>query len=188
MLPIPSTCYRCGKIAEAFVTCPGCRRASPLTAVYARAKYEGVARNIVWQLKFTGTQAAARDMITAMDLATFVVPGAIITHVPAATARVRQRGFDQARLLARDIAKRHQLAYVPCLTRLNQARQVGASRAERFAHLEQAFRLRGGLDVQGQHIVLVDDVLTTGATVESAARMLRAAGAKRIDAVVFARA
>lgn len=113
-------------------------------------------------------------------------PGFIIVPVPTATSRVRQRGYDQATVLARRLARKQRLPYARLLARLGQAHQVGAGRAERVSHLKDAFRAIRVAHIQGAHILLIDDVCTTGATLESAARTLRAAGAKRVDALVFA--
>jgi predicted amidophosphoribosyltransferase len=72
--------------------------------------------------------------------------------------------------------------------RIGQAHQVGAGRAQRKKQLDGVFRPRHIERIKGQHIILVDDVLTTGATLESAARTLRRAGAAQVDAWVFAKA
>ncbi|MEO6513588.1 MAG: phosphoribosyltransferase family protein [Candidatus Saccharimonadales bacterium] len=143
---------------------------------------------MIWKLKFSGARAAAKDMARAMAPLVITSENMIIVHAPTATSRIRTRGYDQARLLACEIARQTKCAYVPALVRLDQKRQVGASRTERFEHLSNAFRLTGRVNVVGAHILLVDDVLTTGATLEAAAVILKKAGAKRVDAVVFARA
>jgi ComF family protein len=146
--------------------------------------YEGLAKDLIWQLKFQGARAAARQM--ACHMPSPHEPVDYIVPVPTATSRVRRRGYDQAKLLARELAKRDQLVLLDCLSRSGQAHQVGASRRERLRQLQAAFRVRSAPLIKGRRIMLVDDVVTTGATLEAAATVLRAAGAKSVDAMVFA--
>ncbi len=110
----------------------------------------------------------------------------LLVPVPTATTRVRERGYDQAVVLARELSRLSGRTSACPLVRLGQAHQVGASRAARLRHLDGAFRVRYSDKIKGAHIVLIDDVCTTGATLESAARALREAGAKQVDALVFA--
>jgi ComF family protein len=112
----------------------------------------------------------------------------MLVHVPTAAVRVRQRGYDQAELLTRELSRLTGLPQRYLLARSGSSRQVGASRAERVLHLSDAFRVRRPELVAGKRILLVDDVLTTGATIEAAARTLKKAGAARVDAIVFAQA
>jgi predicted amidophosphoribosyltransferase len=93
------------------------------------------------------------------------------------------RGYDQAQVIARELAKRRQLAYRQLLSRSGTFRQVGASRESRFSQLKGAFTAKGHTP---SHVLLVDDVLTTGASVESAAKELKRNGAKTVDVAVFA--
>ena len=185
---IPSACYRCGMATDKSKTCKGCKRVTKLSAMYAITKYEGYAKEAIWKLKFSGARAAAKDLGLAMAMKLELPEGALIVHTPTATSHIRTRGYDQACLLARVISRQTGCAYAPCLVRIGQQRQVGASRKQRFEQLVNAFRVAGGYDLQGTHVLLVDDVLTSGATLEAAADVLKRAGAKQIDAVVFARA
>ena len=109
----------------------------------------------------------------------------LIVPVPTATSRVRSRGYDHAKLLAKELAGAAQLKHESLLLRLCQTRQAGAKRQTRIQQLEGAFGLKKQ-DIKGKHVLLVDDVVTTGATLEEAAKVLKQAGAKTIDAVVFA--
>ncbi|HKR82318.1 MAG TPA: phosphoribosyltransferase family protein [Candidatus Saccharimonadales bacterium] len=112
----------------------------------------------------------------------------VLVFVPTATSRVRQRGYDQARLIARELGRLHRIPLLPALVRVGQRRQVGASGEQRRRQLQDAFRVVRKPTLKGKHVVLVDDVVTSGATLEAAARVLHQAGAQRIDAAVFARA
>jgi ComF family protein len=185
----PESCYRCQTIMNKSLTCATCRQTSPLHSVHVAAVYGAVAKSLIWKLKLAGAQSAARVMVQRMAelLQTNPRVGAIIVPVPTATSRVRQRGYDQAKLLARELSKQTRLPYYNCLARLGQTHQHGLSRRERLAQLETAFRIKRPGLVRDAHIILVDDVVTTGATLEAAAAKLRVAGAARIDAVVFAR-
>jgi ComF family protein len=108
----------------------------------------------------------------------------VIVHVPTTAKRTRQRGYDQAKLIAGELSRITGLPRFDCLARSGKARQVGASRAERLKQLQAAFRLKK--PVAGKHIVLIDDVVTTGATLEAAAKVLHVNGASSVHAIVFA--
>jgi ComF family protein len=181
--PIPERCYRCRKISAFARTCSACRKTSRLQAVKVAVVYEGLAKELVWQLKFKGAQAAVAEMVKCMAP---LGEDACIVPVPTATGRVRRRGYDQAKLLARGLARSNRALYVDCLMRSGQAHQVGASRQERLHQLASALRVRNSSSVRGKRIILVDDVVTTGATLEAAAVALKTAGADCIEAVVYA--
>ena len=106
--------------------------------------------------------------------------------LPTATSRVRQRGYDQAALIAKAYAKAVHREYLPCLARLGQQHQRGAKRQARLEQLHQAYRATRS--VKGANVLLVDDVATTGASLQAAAQLLYQAGARRVDVIVFAQA
>jgi ComF family protein len=120
------------------------------------------------------------ETLPSFDKSVFIV------HVPTATARIRQRGYDQAELIAKNLARTRKLKYSPVLARLGQTRQVGAKRSSRLKQMQNAFYARKPQLIKGSHIILVDDVTTTGATLEAAARVLKLAGAKTVAAITFA--
>jgi len=118
----------------------------------------------------------------ALDTATLVVP------MPLSPTRLRERGFNQALELARHLAPGKTNAHL--LRRSGHtAHQVGASRDERLDHVRDAFWIAPQQlpSIHSQRIVLVDDVMTTGASMYAAARALRSAGAAHITGVVLAR-
>jgi ComF family protein len=185
---IPERCYRCRKLSPNGLTCLVCRKSSRLYRVRPAVVYEGVAKELTWKLKFAGAQSAARYMARCMVQGLSDEPGVLIVPVPTATSRVRQRGYDQAVLIAREVARQTGLHYAACLARGTQTHQVGSGREQRLRQLAGAFRVSQPRLVQGAHIILIDDVLTTGATLEAAAATLQAAGSRQIDALTFTQA
>lgn len=183
----PQCCYSCQTQTESGIICRACSGRTELHSVRASTLYAGAAKKLVWQLKANGIQQAAKLMADVMadHLGT---DNLLLVPIPTATTRRRQRGYDQSVLLARNVARVTRLPYANCLARLGQAHQVGSTRAQRLRQLQQAFRVRRSQLVNGRHVVLIDDVITTGASVEAAASVLYQAGAKSVQALAFAQA
>lgn len=186
---ILSRCYRCQRRTEDCRTCKSCRSSSDLYSVRAVTPYDGLAKELLRKIKYERGQAGART--AAGRLAEFLPASdesVIVTHIPTAPIRIRSRGFDQARLIARHAAQLQQLRYTSLLVRTGGNRQVGKGRQERKRQMKDAFLVVKPSEVVNRHILLIDDVITTGATLEAAAAVLKAAGAKRVSAAVFAAA
>lgn len=156
-------------------------------AVNVAAEYDGLAKDLVYKLKFGGSRAAADAMVSLMDLSN-LSRDAVIVYLPTSSGRARQRGFDQAQLLARALSRRAGLVHCSALSRLGESRQVGATRRQRLEQLQDSFLVRRPASIRSQPVILVDDVMTTGASLSVAAKVLKQAGAKRVEALVFARA
>jgi ComF family protein len=192
----PHDCLGCG--AEGRLLCRKCQASLPpaprlssvegadLDAVSAAVIYQGIAKNLVWKLKSSGAQAAAVVMAEIMLPLIKNHKRVTLVSVPTATSRVRQRGYDQSRLLGRALARQAGLPWMNCLARIGQTHQVGANREQRRQQLHDAFRVAQKRLVTGKHLILVDDVVTTGSTLEAAAKILKEAGAIRVDALTFA--
>jgi ComF family protein len=152
-------------------------------ATYA-APYSGVARDLVTALKF-GHRLQLADAI-ADAIAQVVDPDALtaLVPVPPAPSRHRRRGFDPAHRIAAALAKRLGVPLAQPLRRTDGPRQVGRPRRERLAAPP---RVRV-FSPPPPRVLLIDDVLTTGATLTACATALRGAGSSEIDAAVFAHA
>lgn len=182
----PSRCFLCHKATPQHQVCASCRRKSRLCNVWVAAEYDEAAKKLVHKLKFERAQAAADILAAIMDESLPDLPAdTVITHVPTANKRVRIRGYDQSKLIAKSLAKRRGWQYRELLLRLGSSRQVGSSRKDRLVQLEDAFRPKF-TDLKDKQVLLVDDVTTTGATLEMAAKTLKSVGARKVSAIVFA--
>lgn len=194
---VPSLCAACGRSCRPqAVLCSRCGRrlaaSDPLSGggppgldrAWASAPHEGVARDLVAALKFRRLLPVAE---LAADRIQWLAPASLLSGavVPVPTAPLRSlgRGFDPAGEIATALAGRIGVPLSPCLARRGGGRQVGRRRAERIGH-PPYIQPRGEVP---RSVLLVDDVLTTGATLSACARALRSAGAVRIVAVTFTR-
>ena len=182
-------CPRCALPAPAGDTCGRCLQStSPLACVRAVFDYAFPLDRLLPRLKFHHDFAAGRVLVQCMAerLGGLPRPDAVVP-VPLHRARLRRRGYDQALELARPLASALQL---PIHTGLLQRSKATTAQSRLDADARQR-NLRGAFAVSGctapEHVVLVDDVMTTGATLEAAARVLRQAGVQRVDAWVCAR-
>ncbi|MCA1690749.1 MAG: ComF family protein [Acidimicrobiales bacterium] len=144
--------------------------------------YAGAGREVVARLKYRNARSALPFLASGMAE---LVPAAsvdAVTWVPTTPARRRQRGFDQAELLARAVARRLRRPCRPYLRRVPGRPQTGQALAER--RRGPTFRARGRPPAR---VLLVDDVVTTGATAASASRTLRQAGVREVLLVAAAR-
>lgn len=178
------TCPGCG-VAVAGRTgafCDGCRGRYAIDAVVCAAPYAGTAKELVHRFKYRADFAAGRLLARALaDRVAAAFPGAVdlLVPVPLHRRRLGSRGFNQAALLARAVARR--LAHpvdVALLARSRATRVLaGLLPEERAREVRGAIAVRRPQRVRGGRILVVDDVLTTGVTAESCCRSLKAAGA-----------
>ncbi len=203
-------CRRCGRPALYYLeVCADCRLRKPaFDATFAFGLYGDPLRAMIHRLKYRngrrlvpylaammvaavrgaegsateagGAKGLGKPLTTAYDMVAFV---------PMHRRRQKQRGYNQAELLARRVASELEL---PCETLLRRTRQGEAQASlalpERRENVRDAFALRpDALSVRGKHILLVDDVMTSGFTLSECARALKRAGARRVTCCVLAR-
>jgi ComF family protein len=201
----PPFCWSCsGPARRGDALCGGCRaslhRLAPEPVwlsgvrVWAPVAYAGAARDLVGALKFREAIGVADEM--AAQIAANSPPeflGGTLVPVPLHPRRLRSRGYNQAAAIAAALGERTQLPLADCLLRKGPAvTQVGRHREERRAGPAGSIEVRaersaGGLARRLARVLLVDDVVTTGATLAACEAVLREAGAREFGAVVFAR-
>jgi ComF family protein len=178
-------CPRCALPSHRGRPCPASGAA--FLRAWAPMAYEGVARDLVAALKFRAALPVANLMAAHMaaNLPAELREDVTIVPVPTVGVRRRRRGFDPAGVLAAALARRLDWPLVACLDRRDRAaRQVGTGRRARRAPGRLAFATRAP---PPRRVVLVDDVHTTGATLDAAARALAAEGAIVLAALSYAR-
>jgi ComF family protein len=182
-LPVPDGVRECGACL---------REPPPLDACFAAAPYAYPWSGLVARFKFGGepgwAEALAERMARTPGLREELAQADLVLPMPLAPRRLAERGFNQALLLARHLDRAKVEAQL--LLRLRETgSQTALDRSERQANVGGAFGvepLRAG-ELRDKHILLVDDVMTSGASLHAAAQALRQAGARRVAAVVLAR-
>ena len=156
---------------------------------YSFGSFEGTLRELIHQFKYGGMKPLAKPLAGFLAAALpreqqfdAVVP------MPLHWRRQWERGFNQSELLARATARRCGIPMLRAVRRLRATKtQAGLSNAKRRENVSGAFRVRGRATVRGRRILLIDDVLTTGATAGACARALKRAGAKSVTVLTLAR-
>ncbi len=192
--------------------CPVCNRNSPLGRVHEHCSSESTAlsglmvaseyrnpavKNLIWHLKYNSVKAISETLATIM--ADFLVGSDLVDYfhdslvipVPMHEKRERFRGFNQAETLAKHLARNLHLEFSPALTKTKKTdRQVDLEKRERLENVKNVFSLTPHFNRQllsGRSILLIDDVATTGATLNECAKVLNAHEPAEIWGLVVAR-
>lgn len=199
--PPPPLCPRCGfprlRTGRAPTpSCQECREWPPgLRSARSACLLREPADALVYQLKYRGWRRLAEPMARRMVTTPLPDDAAretrVVTPVPTTAVRLRERGYNQAELLARAFARMTGRTVICSLERtVGASSQIALQPAARLANVAGAFGMVAGGEtaVAGEHVLLVDDVLTTGATVAACAAALVEGGARCVSVMTFARA
>jgi len=188
----PAICPMCGRPQPSGMICPGCVNwRAEIDGIRSPFRFDGVVRQAVHQLKYRNLRALAAPLAELLDdyMRTSPVPGDVLVPVPLHRKRLRERGYNQSGLLARELGR---LAHLPvvddCLFREQytppQARTSNVD--ERRSNVVGVFTCRDDR-LRGNKVLLIDDVSTSGATLDACAAALKAAGAISVWGLVLAR-
>lgn len=201
----PPKCVLCGKLLENEETdlCHSCRCDTsefpdsnlklPYLAHWTPLwYYEGTVRGSILRFKFHGRRsyAQAYGRLLAMKLLSNGASFDILTWVPISPIRRWRRGYDQVQLIAEAVGKELDITPLPTLVKIRHNRPQSrlGSAAQRRANVLGAYRFNDNVPIQGKRLLLLDDIITTGATAGECARILLTAGAKEVSCAAVAAA
>lgn len=187
----PPVCHRCGTPQPSNELCSAClNHRHDIDGIRSPFRFEGVIRRAVHQLKYNNLRHMAGSLAGLLGdyLSANPIPGEVLVPVPLHPRRLRERGYNQSHLLAKKLCR---LAGLPvmadCISRKRQAspQTKTASANQRRNNVAGAFICRGSL--KGKKIILIDDVATSGATLDACAAALKSAGAASVWGLTIAR-
>jgi ComF family protein len=189
---VPPLCPKCGRPQASGIVCPICRqRQTEIDGIRSPFRFDEVIREAIHELKYRNLKAISPCLAELLTdyLKANPLPGEALVGVPLHPRRLRERGYNQSSLLARELGRRIGLPVIEdCLIRVKQAQpQVRAVDVEeRRRNVADAFVCRDE-KVSGKQIILIDDVCTSGATLESCAAALKNKGAMSVWGLTLAR-
>jgi ComF family protein len=196
-----ATCEICGErvsteLATENQICPACKESRPhFIKAAAYGAYDGELRELIHLLKYARVEPAAgvlgQKLAEAIQKLSTDADSILVVPVPLHRSKLRQRGFNQAELIARAALKNNGFRCEFRADVLERTRptvsQIGLTRSQRVGNIRGAFRVRHLSKVVGRKVILVDDVLTTGTTASECARILGKAGAEKVWVATVAR-
>ena len=189
---MPPLCPRCGRPQPSGILCSSCVSwQAEIDGIRSPFRFDGVMRQAIYQLKYRNLRVLAGPLTRLLNdyLITNPVPGDVLVPVPLHRKRLRERGYNQSSLLAKELGKLANLPVVDdCLIRQRHASpQARTSTVEdRKSNVADAFTCRDHR-LRDKQVLLIDDVSTSGATLDACATALKAAGATSVWGLTLAR-
>jgi len=189
---MPPLCPRCGRPQPSGILCPSCVSwQAEIDGIRSPFRFDGVMRQAIHQLKYRNLRALAQPLAKLLNnyLGTNPMPGEVLVPVPLHHKRLRERGYNQSSLLTKELGKLTNLPVVDdCLIRLWHAPPQARTSTvdERRSNVAGAFTCRDRR-LQDKQVLLIDDVSTSGATLDACAAALKAGGATSVWGLVLAR-
>jgi competence protein ComFC len=192
-------CTVCQRQAMGGLTHPVCKTRYSVDGVFPSLVYKGVVKKLVYVFKYPPYLTDLEDQLVDLlyegiiqkeQFIPLLEKSAVLVPIPLYNSKLRKRGYNQSAFLAEGLAKRFAIPAVAMLKRVKPTKtQVSLSKEDRRKNITDAFALRGDAEdfiKKYQHIFLVDDVVTSGATLREAAKVLKIAGAKYVWGITLA--
>jgi len=181
-------CFVCFKPALHNELCVDCSNQKQLVRLTSVGWYKDNLKNAIYTFKFNGKRGGSSSLARLLyEVYKPLHKDSLVTYIPTTAIHIRERGFDHAKLLGQSFASYSSLPCVALLARKNNHRQLGRNKVDRLQAISGAFIAIHPKLLKDKHIVLIDDVTTTGATLSEAAKVLLQAGARSVEALVIAK-
>ena len=181
------TCVRCNRLSPLGKTCARCLSHVAIRGVSIASYYDGPVKELILRLKFSRNRSAAdvgaELILLRVERQNMIFD--VVTSVPVSASRYRERGYNQSELIAQSVARKLGLPYQSLLGRHNGEHQLGKDRKTRIEQVKDVFYSHKS--VNNVRVLIIDDVVTTGATLDSCARILKTSGAKKVWGAVIAK-
>ncbi|MEX0668670.1 MAG: phosphoribosyltransferase family protein [Candidatus Saccharimonadales bacterium] len=190
----PESCYRCNRLSVDFKTCNTCRKHSSLARVVVASNYQDYVQNLIYSLKYANSISAATPL--ARLIYSMYADDSLSTKydllipAPTSASNIRRRGYCQAEIITAELAKLTGIKTANVLYKLGKTSQVGSDRSTRISQVRDSiYTMKSSerIDIKDKRILLVDDVVTTGATLNECAKVLKSIGVAKIEAAVVAK-
>jgi ComF family protein len=193
-------CTVCQKAAIGGLTHPGCKSNLTIDGVFSSLIYKGVAKRLVYRFKYKPYLANLQKLLIDFFYEGLIEKElfykllqketSVFVPIPLHASRLRKRGYNQSQLLAKGLGEKFGISVVDCLTRVkNTKTQVGLSQIERRENIKDAFEINKeylGKLKDFKQVFLVDDVVTSGATLKEAAKILKKIGITKVWGMTLA--
>ncbi len=199
---VKSLCLICDKPSFNSLTHPACSRKYTIDGCFSALPYNKTAQKLIYNFKYKPYLTDLKTVLVDLfyesliqnenfnkELESPPAGGWVLVPIPLFSAKLRKRGYNQAEILAKELAKKFNFKTIDVLKRTRDTKtQVGRSNIERKLNIKDAFIIHNSeFIIQNMSIFLVDDIVTTGATLIGAANILKRNGAKRVIGVTLAR-
>lgn len=179
-------CFWCNTLTPKGQTCTRCKNKTSLSGAIIPFRYEATIRELIYALKYDGNREVARLFAGLLSSSIDTNNFDVISFVPTTGVSQRKRGYNQAQLIANQVGRLTGLPLVNTLLRNTHIDQIGLNRTQRLEAVKNNFT-HTSHNIDSKRILLVDDVITTGATIDECASTLKKSGAKQVWALAIAK-
>lgn len=195
---VEELCLICNRHANEGLIHPGCRTNYTIDGAFASIAYNSMAKRLVHSFKYRPYLYSVREVLIDLmyegliqkeGLHKVIQHDSVLVPIPLHTTKLRERGYNQAKLLAKGMGKRFSLPVADILIRQKKTdRQFALTRVQRLANIKDAFALKKDqeIDLRNKTVFLIDDVVTSGATLNEAAKVLKRVGAEKVYGLTLA--